>query len=242
GVPPEFYTKAKKQGLYILDATCPLVRKVHLEAIRYAKLGYTILYIGHKGHDEAVGVLAEAPDSMILVDNLDDAAKVKPQQQEKLIYLTQTTLSVNETSEIIKVLKQRFPSLQDPPKEDICYATTNRQLAVRSLAKNCDLVLVLGSQNSSNSLRLKECAEEEGAQAFLIDSYVEFDESWLDGVETIGITAGASAPEQLVKELLQFLKEEYNIESSSEQDIIKENMFFPVPNLKKQKEHQALEN
>lgn len=233
GVPPEFYTDARKKGLYVIDATCPLVRKVHMEAIRFVKQGYSILYIGHEGHDEAVGVIAEAPASIILINDKEEALSVNPPQREKLAYLTQTTLSVSETEEIIKILKERFPNIIDPPQEDICYATTNRQLAIKDLTKYCDLVFVLGSQNSSNSQRLRECSEQEGKKSYLIENKHEIKEDWLKDVKSIGITAGASAPEKLVQEVIQLLQEKYPNTEVHEMDIIKENMFFPVPNLKR---------
>ncbi|MDJ0625889.1 MAG: 4-hydroxy-3-methylbut-2-enyl diphosphate reductase [Candidatus Caenarcaniphilales bacterium] len=233
GVPPEFHTRAKKQGLYVLDATCPLVRKVHLEAIKFARDGYTILYIGHKGHEEAEGVIAEAPGSMILIDNKEEALKVSPFQTNKIAYLTQTTLSVSETTEIIQILKERFPNIVDPPKEDICYATTNRQYAVSFLAKKVDLVLVLGSQNSSNSQRLRERAENIGTKAFLIDNKEQIQNEWLANINSVGITAGASAPEKLVQEVINHLKCEFPESVFEEIEPIKEEMVFPIPDLVK---------
>lgn len=238
GVPPEFHQQAKERGLHIIDATCPLVRKVHLEAIRFVKAGYTILYIGHEGHDEAIGVLAEAPQAMILINDKKEALEVQPPQTTKLAYLTQTTLSVAETDEITKILKERFPNIEAPPKEDICYATTNRQMAVTQIAKQSDLVLVLGSKNSSNSQRLRECAENEGSKAYLIDNKDEIHESWLEGVQTVGLTAGASAPEKLVLEVIEFLKSKEANSILEEVEPVKEEMFFPVPNLKKKMAEQ----
>ncbi len=233
GVPPEFFTEAKTRGLNVIDATCPLVRKVHMEAIRFAKAGYTILYIGHKGHDEAVGVLAEVPGAIMLINDESEAKTVEPPQIEKLVYLTQTTLSVAETEKIVDILRMRFPNLEAPPVDDICYATTNRQLAVRELAKQSDLVLVLGSQNSSNSQRLRECAKEEGVTAYLIDSKDEIKNEWLKDIKTIGITAGASAPDKLVHEVIFFL-ETYEPGSFVEElELVKEEMYFPVPDLKR---------
>ncbi|MDX1919838.1 MAG: 4-hydroxy-3-methylbut-2-enyl diphosphate reductase [Candidatus Caenarcaniphilales bacterium] len=242
GVPPEFYAQARQRGLYVMDATCPLVRKVHMEAIRFVKQGYTILYIGHEGHDEAVGVIAEAPNSIILINDKEEAQSVNPPQVEKLAYLTQTTLSVSETDEIIKVLKQRFPQIIDPPKEDICYATTNRQLAIKDLTDHCDLVLVLGSQNSSNSQRLRECAQQEGKKAYLIDNREQINEDWLKNINSVGITAGASAPEKLVQEVVNFLQQKFPGATVQETDLIKENMFFPVPNLQRIIGEQREEN
>ena len=232
GVPPEFHIQAKKQGLYVIDATCPLVRKVHMEAIHFAKSGYIILYIGHKGHEEAIGVLAEAPDSMILIDGIEDALKVNPQDTEKLVYLTQTTLSLAETQEIIQILEKRFPNLIGPSKEDICYATTNRQVAVKKLAEKAELVLVLGSQNSSNSQRLREVAENEGAKSYLIDNKDQIQDLWLENINIIGITAGASAPEKLVQDVINFLREKTADCTVEEIELVQEKMFFPIPNLK----------
>ena len=234
GVPPEFYTLAKEKGLYVIDATCPLVRKVHLEAIRFVKNGYTILYIGHKGHDEAVGVIAEAPNSIILINDKTEALSVQPPQTDKLAYLTQTTLSLKETAEIINILENRFPSIIGPEKEDICYATTNRQMAVSELAKVSDLVLVLGSENSSNSQRLRECAKEFNIDAYLIDGKEQIDNKWFEkeNIKTIGITAGASAPESLVREVVSHFQQKYPKVEITELETIKEKTFFPIPNLK----------
>ncbi|MDX1918239.1 MAG: 4-hydroxy-3-methylbut-2-enyl diphosphate reductase [Candidatus Caenarcaniphilales bacterium] len=236
GVPPEFHIIAKERGLRVIDAACPLVRKVHLEAVRFAREGFTIIYIGHEGHDEAIGVLAEAPDSIILVDGIESARRVKPTKTEKMIYLTQTTLSVNETDQIVEILKERFPHLEAPPTDDICYATTNRQLAVKELARHCELILVLGSQNSSNSQRLRESAENAGAKAYLIDSKDEIRAEWLEAIESIGITAGASAPEKLVQEVVAELRRRSPESIVTELDTIHENMYFPVPNLSKKVE------
>jgi 4-hydroxy-3-methylbut-2-enyl diphosphate reductase len=233
GVPPQFHEEAKQRGLIVVDATCQLVRKVHLEALRFVKQGYTILYIGHEGHDEAVGVLAEAPNSIILINNSEEAERVTLPQSEKLVYLTQTTLSVSETDEIVKVLQRRFPKLEAPPQEDICYATTNRQLAVKSLAKQSELVLVLGSQNSSNSQRLRECAEKEGVKAHLIENKDFINLTWLESVSTVGVTAGASAPEKLVQDVVQLLQDNFPGATVETIDTIQENMFFPIPNLKR---------
>ncbi len=234
GVPPEFHTLAKERGLYVIDATCPLVRKVHLEAIRFVKEGYTILYIGHAGHDEALGVIAEAPDSIILINDKTEALSVQPPDNNKLAFLTQTTLSLKETGEIINILQKRFPQIIGPDKEDICYATTNRQAAVSELAKLSDLVLVLGSENSSNSQRLRECAEEFKINAYLIDGKEQIENTWFEKeeIKTIGITAGASAPESLVKEVVNYFQEKYPKIEISELTTIKEKTYFPIPNLK----------
>lgn len=233
GVPPEFFIEAKAKGLRVLDATCPLVRKVHLEAIKFAKQNYTILYIGHKGHDEAIGVLAEAPHCMFLINDKQDALTINPPQTEKMAYLTQTTLSLAETQEIINILKNRFPQIIAPPADDICYATTNRQLAVINLAQYCDVIFVIGSQNSSNSQRLRECAEKEGCTAFLIENKNFIQTNWLNFAKTIGITAGASAPEELVQETVQFLQSLEPNSQVQELEFVKEKMYFPLPKLVK---------
>jgi 4-hydroxy-3-methylbut-2-en-1-yl diphosphate reductase len=234
GVPPEFHVYAKNRNLRVIDATCPLVRKVHLEAVRFAKEGYTILYIGHQGHDEAMGVLAEVPGSIILINDKTDALNVQPLQTQKLVYLTQTTLSVSETEDIIAILKERFPGITPPPRDDICYATTNRQLAVKHMALAADLVLVLGSQNSSNSQRLRECAEQNGATAYLIDNKNQIKPEWLDGISSVGVTAGASAPDKLVQEVIDYLQKKEPGSIIEEIEPVKEEMYFPVPNLQKQ--------
>jgi len=239
GVPPEFYQQAKERSLKIFDATCPLVKKVHLEAIKFANQGYTIFYVGHQGHEETIGVLAEAPESIFLIENKQDAESIQT-NNKKLAYLTQTTLSVSETKEIIKILKTRFPGLKAPPREDICYATTNRQKAVSELAKVCDLVFVLGSKNSSNSQRLRETSASFCSQAFLVDSKEQVDLNLIDDLvdkksfSNFGITAGASAPEKDVLELVDFLKEylsrkKYRVLVENLQ-VVKEEVSFRIPN------------
>ena len=238
GVPPDFYRTARLRKLKIFDATCPLVKKVHLEAIKFANQGYTIFYIGHQGHEESIGVLAEAPENILMIENKHDAEQVKIKETKKLAYLTQTTLSVLETEEIIQVLKERFPQLKAPPKEDICYATTNRQKAAAILAKACDLIFVLGSENSSNSQRLKETAARLGPPAFLIDHKAQIDLKLLDErkYEKIGITAGASAPEKDVSELVSFLKEHFSRQKYQvvveNLQAVEENISFRLPELK----------
>jgi 4-hydroxy-3-methylbut-2-enyl diphosphate reductase len=230
GVPPQFHQIAKNRNIKVIDATCPLVTKVHLEALRFAKLGYTILYIGHKGHDEVVGVLAEVPHAIHLVQDPAEAKTfVLPVTDKKLIYLTQTTLSVHETREIIQILKSRFDTLEDPPNEDICYATTNRQNAVTDLSKVCDLILVVGSQNSSNSQRLRELAEQKGISSYLIDSTKDIKKDWFSGKKAVGITAGASAPEDLVQEIVQYIQSEFNVREVEELVTVKEEVHFPLP-------------
>ena len=228
GVSPEIRRVARERKLAAIDATCPLVTKVHLEAIRYAKEGYTILLIGHEGHDEVVGTMGEAPQAMVLVESAEEADKLEFPPGTKLAYLTQTTLSVDDANRIISRLRARFPQIANPPKDDICYATQNRQEAVHLLAREADLVLVLGSQNSSNSQRLKELARENGVAARLIDGAQDIDASWFEGVETVLITAGASAPESVVQECISYLKDRFGatVESRS---IREEDVHFPLP-------------
>jgi 4-hydroxy-3-methylbut-2-en-1-yl diphosphate reductase len=206
GVSPQVHQEAAERNLRTIDATCPLVTKVHMEARRFARDDYDILLIGHEGHEEVEGTAGEAPDHVQLVDTAEDAAKVEVRDPSKVIWLSQTTLSVDETMERVDQLKARFPMLSDPPSDDICYATSNRQYAVKVMAPECDLVLVVGSQNSSNSKRLVEVALQAGAKAsYLIDFAHQIDESWLDGVSTVGVTSGASVPDHLVMDVLAFL-------------------------------------
>jgi 4-hydroxy-3-methylbut-2-en-1-yl diphosphate reductase len=228
GVSPEIRRVARERRLRAIDATCPLVTKVHIEAVRFAREGYTILLIGHEGHDETIGTMGEAPQAMVLVESVEDADKLEFADDAKLAYLTQTTLSVDDANRIIQRLKARFPQLVGPPKEDICYATQNRQEAVRMLAGDADLVLVLGSQNSSNSLRLKEIAKEAGIAAQLIDGASDMDAGWFEGVETVVITAGASAPESVVKECVEYLQSRYGATIES-RTLRQEDVHFPLP-------------
>ncbi|MCG8923976.1 4-hydroxy-3-methylbut-2-enyl diphosphate reductase [Lentzea sp. CC55] len=207
GVSPAVHEEAAQRSLRTIDATCPLVTKVHKEAVRFAKEDYDILLIGHEGHEEVEGTAGEAPDHVQLVDTAEDAANVQVRDPNKVIWLSQTTLSVDETMVRVRQLKDRFPELQDPPSDDICYATSNRQTAVKTMAPSCDLVLVVGSKNSSNSVRLVEVALQHGAKAsYLIDYAKEVDPAWLEGVETVGVTSGASVPDLLVMELLKYLE------------------------------------
>ena len=228
GVSPAVRERAKEKNLFVIDATCPLVTKVHLEAIRYAKNGYEIVLIGHPGHEEVEGTMGEAPYAMHLVADLADVEKLELPNCDKLVYLTQTTLSVDDTREVAEALKRKFPHMTQPPKDDICYATTNRQSAVKDLAPHCDLILVIGAQNSSNSQRLREVAEACGTRAFLIDNETCIQDEWLDGVVTVGISAGASAPEVLVERVVNSLKERgaTTVESL---EVIPEDVFFPLP-------------
>lgn|SRR5512141_2436337 len=207
GVAPEVYANAEARGLTVLDATCPLVTKVHLEARRFAGEGRTIVLIGHAGHEEVVGTTGQAPSRTILVQDVEDARSVVIPEPTNLSYLTQTTLSVDETNEIIRVLRERFPSMEGPPREDICYATQNRQDAVKEVARRADVVLVIGSVNSSNSNRLAEVARELGTPAYLVDDETEVDPAWLEGTQIVGLASGASAPEWLVERMLTFLAE-----------------------------------
>jgi 4-hydroxy-3-methylbut-2-enyl diphosphate reductase len=206
GVAPDVYEHSAARRLSVIDATCPLVTKVHLEARRFAREGYTILLIGHEGHEEVVGTSGEAPDQMILVSSPEEARTVEVGDPGRVAYLSQTTLSVDETNEVIEVLRQRFPAIEAPPRDDICYATQNRQEAVKELARQADVVLVIGSDNSSNSNRLVEVARSLGTPAHLIDDETEIEAGWLDGAETVGVTSGASAPEWLVERVVADLR------------------------------------
>ena len=208
GVSPEVHRTAAARSLKTIDATCPLVTKVHQEARRFARDDYDILLIGHEGHEEVEGTAGEAPEHIQLVDGPDSVDKVTVRDESKVIWLSQTTLSVDETMETVKRLREKFPLLYDPPSDDICYATQNRQVAVKAMAPRCDLVIVVGSQNSSNSVRLVEVAVQNGAKdGHLVDYAREIDPAWLEGVETVGVTSGASVPEVLVRGVLDFLAE-----------------------------------
>ena len=228
GVSPEIRALAKERNLNAIDATCPLVTKVHLEALKYAREGYQIFLIGHEGHDEVIGTMGEAPEVMILVESEEDVDKLDVDPDAKLAYLTQTTLSVDDANRIIKRLRERFPNLVNPPKEDICYATQNRQEAVRMISGRAELCLVLGSQNSSNSQRLCELAAESGIAAYLIDGASDIQSAWFEGVENVLVTAGASAPETVVEECIDWICE--NFDAEVEPVVIrKENVQFPLP-------------
>lgn len=228
GVSPEIRKLAAERNLNAIDATCPLVTKVHLEAVKYAREGYTIFLIGHEGHDEVIGTMGEAPEAMILVESVEDVDRLDVAPDARVAYLTQTTLSVDDANRIIAKLRERFPQMVNPPKEDICYATQNRQEAVRKLAAEADLCLVLGSQNSSNSQRLRELAAEHGITAKLIDGVGDLDPSWFEGVEKVLVTAGASAPEVVVEECLGWLREHH--QATIEPVIVREeHVQFPLP-------------
>jgi 4-hydroxy-3-methylbut-2-enyl diphosphate reductase len=227
-VSPEIRRVARERKLRAIDATCPLVTKVHLEAIKYAEAGYTILLIGHEGHDEVIGTMGEAPEAILLVESPDDVATLAVADESRVAYLTQTTLSVDDANRIIRRLKERFPQIASPPKDDICYATQNRQEAVSQLSEGADLVLVLGSQNSSNSQRLAELARERGIPAHLIDGPNDIDPSWFNGVETVLVTAGASAPEVVVDACLTWLRDRFGA-TVEPRSIREESVSFPLP-------------
>jgi len=227
GSPPSVYDEARRRELELIDATCPLVTKVHVEARRFAGEGRTIVLIGHAGHEEVEGTSGQAPSSTILVQDLDDAARVEL-PEGPLAYLTQTTLSVDETGHIVEALRERYPQLQSPPREDICYATQNRQDAVKAVAPGSDVVLVIGSKNSSNSNRLAEVAREFGADAHLVDDETEVDEGWLAGVQTVGVTSGASAPEHLVTRMLEWLADR-GFDEVEQVPIAEEGVSFSLP-------------
>lgn len=228
GVSPAVRRRAEEKHLFVIDATCPLVTKVHLEALRYAKEGFAIILIGHPGHEEVEGTMGEVPQAIHLVANLDDVNKLALPATDKIVYLTQTTLSVDDTRSIAEALKRKYPHIVQPAKDDICYATTNRQSAVKDLARHCELILVIGAQNSSNSQRLREVAEACGARAFLIDDERSLQDEWFAGVHTAGVTAGASAPEVLVDRVIAALRER-GAQQVETLDTITENVFFPLP-------------
>jgi 4-hydroxy-3-methylbut-2-enyl diphosphate reductase len=228
GVSPAIREEARARGLRAVDATCPLVTKVHAEAIRYARKGYQILLVGHANHQEVIGTLGEAPDMMQVVESPADIASLRIEDPGRLAYLTQTTLSVDDAEVIISALKRAFPEIKSPPSADICYATTNRQHAVRQLAPSCDLVLVVGSRNSSNSVRLTEISENCGTAARLLDDRSELDPAWFEGVERVLVTAGASAPEDLVRDLILHLVEQHGA-VIEQHDVQREAVEFGLP-------------
>jgi len=228
GVAPSVHANALARELRTIDATCPLVTKVHVEATRFAQDDYTIVLIGHEGHEEVEGTMGEAPERIVLVQSEQDVDELEVEDPERIAYVTQTTLSVDETSSIITRLKERFPSLVGPRTDDICYATTNRQTAVKQLAGSCDLMLVIGSRNSSNSVRLVEVARDFGTDAHLIDSASEVREEWLEGKRVVGISSGASAPENLVGELVGFFRAR-GVQDISEVDAVHEDVRFMLP-------------
>ncbi len=228
GVAPVVHRRSHARGLRTIDATCPLVTKVHSEARLFASLGYTIILVGHEGHEEVEGTTGEAPGSIVLVQSAEEAASVEPPQTSLLACLTQTTLSVDETAEIVSVLRSRFPDIVTPKKDDICYATSNRQEAVKALLPEVDLVLVIGSRNSSNSNRLVEIARAGGVPAHLIDDEGDIDPAWLRGVETVGLTSGASAPERLVESVCAWFRD-LGVSDIVEHRSVTEDVFFRTP-------------
>ena len=225
---PEVYANSKTRDLQVIDATCPLVTKVHMEARRFAQDDRTIVLIGHAGHEEVIGTTGQAPERTILVQSAAEACSVEIADPEHLSYLTQTTLSVDETEEIVGILRQRFPAIQGPPRDDICYATQNRQDAVRAIAPRSDVVLVIGSKNSSNSNRLAELSRELGTPAYLVDDETKVDRAWLEGAMTVGLTSGASAPERLVHRMLAWLAER-GFAEVEEVMLTEERMRFSLP-------------
>ena len=229
GVAPEVRQRADKRNLKVIDATCPLVTKVHGEAKRYAEKKHTIILIGHQDHVEVQGTVGEAPERIIVVGSVEEVASLKIEDENKIGYITQTTLSMDDTSEIIDIVKKRFPKIQGPAKDDICYATQNRQNAVKALSKEVDLVLVVGAQNSSNSLRLLEVAKSTGVNARRIESAAELKVEWLEGVSDIGITAGASAPEDIVQGIVNQIREMSASSRILDLEIVKEDVTFALP-------------
>ncbi len=228
GVAPSVHAGAEVRGLKTIDATCPLVTKVHVEAKKFAAQGYTIVLVGHAGHEEVEGTMGEAPDHIVLIETEEDVEHLEVEDPDKIAFISQTTLSVDETSAIINKLRERFPNIVGPRTDDICYATTNRQMAVRQMAPHCDLVLVIGSANSSNSNRLVEVARDHGAESHLIDNESQVREEWLEGKRVVGITSGASAPEELVKRLVTWFRER-GTEQVEEFDVVKEDVRFMLP-------------
>jgi 4-hydroxy-3-methylbut-2-enyl diphosphate reductase len=228
GVAPAVHEGAARRHLRTVDATCPLVSKVHAEARRYAAEGYTILLVGHEGHEEVEGTLGEAPEATVLVQTAEDAERVRVSDPARVAYVTQTTLSVDETAEIVATLRRRFPEIEGPQAGDICYATTNRQRAVKELASEIGLLLVIGSQNSSNSKRLVETGRAAGVEAHLIEDEEAIDERWLEGAETVGLTSGASAPEHLVRRVCDWFRAR-GVEEIVSAGAVVEDVFFRLP-------------
>jgi len=228
GVAPSVHANASARELRTIDATCPLVTKVHVEAKKFAADGYTIVFIGHEGHEEVEGTMGEAPASMVLIETEEDVDNLEVEDPDRVAFLTQTTLSVDETDRVIRRLRERFPNVTGPKSDDICYATTNRQAAVRQMARECDLVLVIGSRNSSNSNRLVEVARDHGADSYLIDNQTQVQEEWLEGKRVVGISSGASAPEELVQSLVDFFRER-GTEEVSEYEVVQEDVRFMLP-------------
>ena len=228
GVAPSVYANAEERSLKTTDATCPLVTKVHVEARRYAAEGYTVVLIGHAGHEEVIGTMGEAPEATVLVQSVEDAEALALPDPDRVAYITQTTLSVDETAEIIATLRRRFPNIRAPKRDDICYATSNRQWAVKDMLGEVDLLLVIGSRNSSNSNRLVEVARAGGVESYLIDDETDIDEAWLEGVRTVGITSGASAPEKLVERVCDWFRAR-GVERIEPFQSVHEDVVFRLP-------------
>jgi 4-hydroxy-3-methylbut-2-enyl diphosphate reductase len=228
GVSPAVRKEARERQLEIIDATCPLVTKVHLEAVRFARDGFSIVLVGHKHHDEVIGTLGEVPECSYLVETVDDVDRLELPDASRVRYLTQTTLSLDETVDIVNRLKERFPMIQGPPAQDICYATENRQMAVKAISECVELLLVVGSQNSSNSKRLVEVGDNFGVRSFLVNDCGDVDPNWLDGVKDVGVTAGASAPEHLVQALVDYLRN-LGFHQMEEIELVDEDVRFSLP-------------
>jgi len=228
GVAPDVYRNSRERRLQVLDATCPLVTKVHNEARRFAAQGYTVVLIGHEGHEEVVVTMGEAPESIRLIGSVEEIDELDVPDPQRIAYITQTTLSVDETLEVIAALRERFPAIVGPKRDDICYATQNRQNAVKELAREVDLVLVIGSRNSSNSNRLVDVTREMGVASHLIDDESWIDPAWLEGVETVGITSGASAPESLVTRVVEYFRS-LGVERVESHELVDENVHFSLP-------------
>jgi len=228
GVAPGVHVQSAERGLKTIDATCPLVTKVHVEAKKFAAEGHTIVLIGHAGHEEVEGTMGEAPENIVLVETVEDVDRLEVEDPNRIAHISQTTLAVDETRAIIVRLRERFPNIVGPRTDDICYATTNRQMAVRQMAGKCDLVLVIGSQNSSNSNRLVEVARDHGADSYLIDNETQVHEEWLEGKRVVGITSGASAPEELVQRLVAFFRERGTTDVE-EFEVVQEDVRFMLP-------------
>jgi 4-hydroxy-3-methylbut-2-enyl diphosphate reductase len=239
GVSPEVRARAAARGLQVIDATCPLVTKVHHEAIRFAREGRPIVLVGHQGHDEVIGTMGQAPDHIHLIGSANEAGALRISDPERVAVITQTTLSLDDTSAVIDVLRHRFPGIAVPSRDDICYATQNRQLAVKAIARRAPVILVIGSKNSSNSNRLAEVAQAQGARAHLIDDIGQLDPAWLQGVECVGITAGASAPEHLVDQVVRYFRAQGATEIEEVEAVTEEVSFALPPELVRDREQQA---
>ena len=229
GVSPAVRLEAKERRLQVIDATCPLVTKVHLEAVKFARQNYTIVLIGHKDHDEVTGTLGEAPDATVLVENVEDVNRLNVRDPDRVAFITQTTLSLDETRDIVSRLRERFPLIKGPAAQDICYATENRQLAVKAVAPICEALLVVGSQNSSNSRRLVEVCAQAGVPAYLVDDEGDVNPAWLNDARVVAVTAGASAPEHLVQKLLSYLRTAHGFDELEEVEIKEEDVRFSLP-------------